>query len=73
MGKLMTIPKNSKHFEPYLSGLCSTLNGYYADNGGRAKIVDGKIIFEQSWEPSETSEGHYVRVEISIDTVQVRN
>lgn len=73
MGKLKTIPKNSKHFEPYLRSIRDLLNATYGDAGGRARMREGKIIFEQSWEPSETAEGHYVKVVISIDEVHVRS
>lgn len=73
MGKLKTIPKDSKCFKSFLLGLCSLLNSQYVESGGRAKIEDGKIIFEQSWEPNESSPGHYQRVQIAIEKVQLRD
>lgn len=72
MGKLKTIPKDSECFKSFLLGLCRLLNSQYAESGGRAKIEDSKIIFEQSWEPSESSPGHYQRVQIAIEKVQLR-
>lgn len=64
---------SADQWEPFLNGLRDLLNGAYGDMGGEAKIKDGKIIFEQSWEPSETAPGHYSRVIIAIEEIKVRN
>lgn len=71
MSTLVELPADQ--WGPFLNGLRDLLNGVYGDMGGEAKIEDGKIIFEQSWEPSKTAAGHYSRVVIAIEEIKVRN
>lgn len=71
MGKLIEL--SADQWEPFLNGLRDLLNSAYGDMGGEAKIVDGKIIFEQSWEPSESIQSHYSRVVIAIEEIKIRN
>lgn len=70
MSKLITLSPNQH--EPFLRNLRDLLTATYGDAGGSAKIVDGRIIFEQSMKPTETRSGDYTKVTIAIEEVKTR-